>query len=334
MIKSEGEFFRNKYFRFGLGVIIGATLLFLSVKDVSWREIKGELEGINYAWILFAIFLYWLELPLRIVRWRVLLSKLKPPVAGYQVAIAFMSGYAANNVLPAKLGEAFRADLLGRLANVSRLATFGSIIVERLFDMVTVLAMTAWGVLFITTTHLDTLEEVIKGLAALLVPITFLVILVYFLVAKKNSALSLSLSLRLKALSTKVQNLIRGLHVLDDSSSYLKLISSTLVIWILNCLAIWSIMMALGIQLNINQTVLLIGVTGISAAIPAAPAGIGTLQYAFHITAILFDFSASAALVASTMVQLALLGSATVVGAMSYSYAVYNHLMQVDEAST
>ena len=71
-----------------------------------------------------------------------------------------------------------------------------------------------------------------------------------------------------------------------------------------------------------------------TAAIPAAPAGIGTLQYAFHIAAILFDFSPSAALVAATIVQLALLGSATVVGAMVYSYAVYNHLMRADEATT
>ena len=340
MIKSVGRFFRNKYFRFGLGVIIGATFLFLSVKGVSWREIKGELDSINYTWILFAIVLYWVELPLRIVRWRVLLSKLKPPVAGHQVAIAFMSGYAANNVLPAKLGEAFRADLLGRLANVSRLAAFGSIIVERLFDMVMILAMTAWGVLFITTTHLDTLEEVIMGLTALVVPIAFLVIVVYFLIVKKDNVLKLKLKLKLKlninlkALSTKAQNLIQGLHALEDTSSYWKLISSTLAIWMLNCFAIWSIMMALGIQLNINQTILLVGITGISAAIPAAPAGIGTLQYAFHITAILFDFSPSAALVAATIVQLALLGSATVVGAMVYSYAVYNHLMRADEATT
>jgi hypothetical protein len=256
------------------------------------------------------------------------LSQLKPPIAGYQIAIAFISGYAANNVLPAKLGEAFRADLLGRLANVSRLTAFGSIIVERLLDMVTILGMTAWGLLFVTTTHLDTLETVNKGLTLLIAPIALLVILVYFLVARKNNYLNV----RLKALSIKVQNLIQGLHVLEDSSCYLKLLSSTLVIWMLNCLAMWSIMMALDVQLNVNQTILLIGITGISAAIPAAPAGIGTLQYAFHIAAVLFEFSSSAALVASTIVQFALLGSATVVGAFAYNYAISNHLLLGNEA--
>lgn len=327
MTSSKGAIFRSKYFRFFLGVAVGAALLFLSVKDVSWSEVKGEIENITYAWIFFAAFLYWTELGIRLVRWRVLLSQLKPPPAGYKIAIAFVSGYAANNVLPAKLGEAFRADLLGRLANVSRLAVFGSIIVERLFDMLMVLGMTAWGVFFVTTTHLNTLEDVTRGLTLLLAPIAVLVILVYFFVARKSN----HLNVKLRAWSGKVQNLLHGLHVLEDSSSYLKLLSSTLAIWTLNCLAIWSIMMALDIQLDVNQTILMIGITGISTAIPAAPAGIGTLQYAFYVTAVLFEFSPSTAFVASVIVQIVLLGSATVVGAIAYSYAIATHLLQDDE---
>ena len=327
MTSSKGAIFRSKYFRFFLGVAVGAALLFLSVKDVSWSEVKGEIENITYAWIFFAAFLYWTELGIRLVRWRVLLSQLKPPPAGYKIAIAFVSGYAANNVLPAKLGEAFRADLLGRLANVSRLTVFGSIIVERLFDMLMVLGMTAWGVFFVTTTHLNTLEDVTRGLTLLLAPIALLVILVYFFVARKSN----HLNVRLRAWSGKVQNLLHGLHVLEDSSSYLKLLSSTLAIWTLNCLAIWSIMMALDIQLDVNQTILMIGITGISTAIPAAPAGIGTLQYAFYVTAVLFEFSPSTAFVASVIVQIVLLGSATVVGAIAYSYAIATHLLQDDE---
>ena len=329
MISSEVSIFRNKYFRFLLGIVIGCALLFLSLKDVSLSAVKEELENITYAWIVLSLGFYWVELSLRIVRWRVLLSQVKPPIEGRHVTIAFLSGYAANNVLPAKLGEAFRADLLGRLANVSRLTAFGSIILERLFDMVVVLAMTAWGVLFITTTHPDVLEDVNKGLVILTAPIAILVVVVYFLVAKKDSPLNV----KIKALSVKLQNLIQGLHILEDSSSYLKLIAATLIIWMLNCLAIWSIMMALGIQLGVHQTILLIGITGISAAIPAAPAGIGTLQYAFYICAVLFEFSSSAALVASTIVQLVLLGSATVVGAMCYSYAVSNHFLQSDKGA-
>lgn len=329
MASSEGSILRSTYFRVGLGVTLGAVLLYLSVKDVSLDEFKREFQNISYAWIFAAAGFYWVELTVRILRWRVLLSQLKPPIAAEKIAVAFLSGYAANNVLPAKLGEAFRADLLGRLANVSRLSAFGSIIVERLFDMVVVLGMTAWGVLFVTTEHLDTLSDVNKGLALLVAPIAVLVILVFIVTSRERAFLNI----RLKSLGEKLQNLVQGLRVFENGSGYIKVLSSTALIWTLNCLAIWSILMALGVQLNVNQTVLLIGITGIAAAVPAAPAGIGTLQYAFHLASLLFGFSASTALAASATVQVVLLGSATVVGALAYSYAVSHHLLRDTGAS-
>jgi uncharacterized protein (TIRG00374 family) len=326
MISADGSLFRSKYFRFILGVTVGAALLFLSIRNVSWGDVKGQLQSITAAWIIVAFCLYWFELALRLFRWRTLLSQLQPAISIYQLSTAFIAGYAANNVLPAKLGEAFRADLLGRLANVSRLTAFGSIILERLFDMVAILCMTAWGVLFVTTTQIGTLDHVIRALTLLAVPIALLAILVYFLVARKSNYLNS----RLKTVSVKVHNLAQALHVLEKPSLSLKLIGSTMAIWILNSIAMWSILMALNVQLDINQTLLLIGITGIAAAIPAAPAGIGTLQYAFYIASVLLEFSPSAALVASTIVQIVLLGSATVVGAMSYSHAISRHLLASD----
>jgi uncharacterized protein (TIRG00374 family) len=328
MASSGALIFRSTYFRIGLGLTLGAVLLYLSVKDVSWDDVKGEFTGVSYTWILAAAGCYWIELTFRVLRWRALLSQLKPPIAIYQIATAFISGYAANNVLPAKLGEPFRADLLGRLANVSRLTAFGSIIVERLFDMVMVLLMTTWGVLFVTTTHLDTLDDVHRGLALLAAPIAVVVLLVFVVVSRQGNFLNI----RLHGLSAKVQNLVQGLRVFEDGAGYVKVLGGTLVIWTLNCLAIWSILMALDVQLNVNETVLLIGITGIAAALPAAPAGIGTLQYAFHIASLLFGFSASTAIAASAIVQIVLLGSATAVGAIAYSYAVSHHLLREDGA--
>ena len=111
MTSFEGSVFTNKYFRLSLGLLLGAALLYLSVRNVSWIEVKSEFESIVYGWIFLALILYWIELTLRIARWRILLSQLKPPVLKYHIVLAFLSGYAANNVLPAKLGEAFRADL-------------------------------------------------------------------------------------------------------------------------------------------------------------------------------------------------------------------------------
>lgn len=330
MASSGGSFVRRTSIRVGLGVLLGAVLLYLSVRDVSWRELKGEFTALAYPWVFAATVLYWIELSLRVLRWRALLSQAKPPIAGREVATAFVAGLAANNVLPAKLGEAFRADLLGRLSGVSRLTAFGSIIVERLFDMVLVLGMTAWGVVFVTTTHLGALRDVHRGLALLGVPIAALVILVCIVVSGRDNALQR----RVRGLGIHAQNLVRGLRVFDNTAGYLAVLGVSIAIWTLNCLAIWSILMALQVQLNPSQTVMLIGLTGIAAALPAAPAGVGTLQYAFHIASLLFGFAASAAIAASAIVQLVLLGSATAVGALVYSHAVSTKLVRATGADT
>lgn len=314
---------RSRHFRVGLGLLVGAVFLYLSTRNVSWAEVRDNLRGAALPWIAAALLCYWTELLVRILRWRVLLAHVQPPIPPRFIGLAFVSGYAANNLLPAKLGELFRADLLGRLTNSSRLTVLGSIIIERLFDMVVVLGMAAWGVWTISTTALDTLDDVNRGLGVLVLPIVALLGGLYVVVRRRDSALLL----RLKAVSDKVGNLIHGLRALEDPTSYLKLLALNILIWMLNCLAIWAIMASLGIQLSPNQTVLLIGVTGISAAIPAAPAGIGTLQYAFHITSLLLGFSAASAIAASALVQVALLGSATVIGALGYSYAVSTHLL-------
>lgn len=322
-ISDDGQTVQGKAIRVIAGLAIGAALFYLTVRDLSWGDIQAELASIAYGWLLLALALYAWELALRIVRWRVLLAPLQPAVPGAKVAMAFLSGYAANNVLPAKLGEAFRADLLGRIGGVSRMSAFGSIIVERMFDMVVVLGMTAWGVLLVSSARLDTMADVNRGLAALLVPFLVLAAGIYFVVSRKRNVLVV----RLKAMSEKIHNLITGLEVPKGPASYFKLAGSTLVIWLLNSVAMWSILRGLDVHLTINQTVMLIGLTGISAAIPAAPAGIGTLQYAFYLAALLFDFAPSAAVVAAAIVQLLLLGSATLVGAMAYSQAVSRYLL-------
>ena len=47
---------------------------------------------------------------------------------------AVFVGYMANNVLPARAGEVYRAHYLGRRAGISRSGVAASIVVERIFD--------------------------------------------------------------------------------------------------------------------------------------------------------------------------------------------------------
>ena len=54
-------------------------------------------------------------------------------------------GYAVNIILPARLGELFRADYGCRLTHVARSAILGSIFIERLVDLLAVVIILSIG---------------------------------------------------------------------------------------------------------------------------------------------------------------------------------------------
>jgi len=259
-------------------------------------------------WLLYPKLQAWLRRPLQ--------ARPFALAAGAAIAcqlpmvLAFFAGCVAPGLgKPYFVSEA--ASLVGYHFPPLRLADF-------------VLGMALWGLLFITTTQTEILEDVYTGLAYL-APLIAVLLLGAYILAHRQHVPVLS---RVTAVRDKLQNLMHGLQPLKHASGYFRLGGSTLLLWLLNCLAMWAILKGLGVSLSPNQTVLLIGITGISMAIPSAPAGIGTLQYAFHLFAQLLGISASVALAASVIVQVVLLGSATVVGAIAYSYAVSTHLLR------
>ncbi|MCC7363441.1 MAG: flippase-like domain-containing protein [Dehalococcoidia bacterium] len=120
-------------FRFWAGVAISAVFIGLFLRATHPRELADALESANYWWLIPAGGVLFLAICARCVRWSVLMRPIAPmsPVQLFPYAII---GYMANNLLPARAGEVVRAYILGEREKVSRMGTFGTIAVERLFD--------------------------------------------------------------------------------------------------------------------------------------------------------------------------------------------------------
>lgn len=123
--------FRSLRFWASLGISVVLIGLFLRATHPS--EIESALEEANYWWLFPAFLVLLVAISLRCVRWSVLMRPVAPmsPARLFPYAII---GYMANNLLPARAGEVVRAYVLGDRENVSKMGTFGTIAVERLFD--------------------------------------------------------------------------------------------------------------------------------------------------------------------------------------------------------
>lgn len=120
-----------------------AILYFVFAKmDVDFGDIAARISTANPFYYLVAMAIYYSTFLVRSLRWRVLLENAGldrgsgyrlPSVLGL-AEIVFLSWFA-NCIMPAKLGDAYRAFLLKRSSQVSFSRTFGTILAERIVDL-------------------------------------------------------------------------------------------------------------------------------------------------------------------------------------------------------
>ncbi len=152
---------------FAIGLAILAFVL--SRVEVNVAEIRSKLAQTNLVLFLAALALYYLTFLVRALRWQQLLANVGYAnddaeanehgfrvVDGLKIRLPSVVGLAeivllswfANCIVPAKLGDAYRAYLLKSTAGVSFSKTFGTILAERIIDMLLLFSLLAASVLF------------------------------------------------------------------------------------------------------------------------------------------------------------------------------------------
>ena len=137
---------------FALGIAILAIVL--SRIDVEVDVILARLAQTNPLYYGAGLLVYHASFLVRGLRWRKLLENVGfheddgvrlPSVLG--IAEIILLSWFANCIVPAKLGDAYRAYLLKRSASVSFSKTFGTILAERMIDMLLLFVLLVGSVL-------------------------------------------------------------------------------------------------------------------------------------------------------------------------------------------
>jgi uncharacterized protein (TIRG00374 family) len=130
---------RSSLTRFvGLGLTV--VFLILALQRVDLAGFVDELKSVNYIWLVPSAICTLLGYVLRTVRWRVILTGAARAPLSTLFPVLIM-GFATNNLLPGRLGEFWRAYLLGRKRNVRKTFALASVVVERVFDGLTLILL-------------------------------------------------------------------------------------------------------------------------------------------------------------------------------------------------
>jgi len=168
-----------------LVIVIGLLVYLAQKAHIDPKQTWATVKQANLLFFLVGFLIYYASFPLRALRWRILLENV-----GFTeengihlsrfwklVEIIYIS-FFANSIVPAKLGDLYRAYLLRQEIKVSVSRGVGTVLAERLLDLIVLLLLFIPAIIISLHENLPpelrlaleiTLAAVVVGIAALFV---------------------------------------------------------------------------------------------------------------------------------------------------------------------
>jgi uncharacterized protein (TIRG00374 family) len=269
-----------------LGIVVSATLLWWSLKDVNFAEVLLHLREARLLPIIAGVVMATLTFVLRIFRWQLLLraqdgSRLPPGPLWHAIAMGFM----ANNVLPLRIGEVVRTFAVTRLAGVRFTAALSSIAVERMFDALTVGFFLGLGLLLaglpadaeVGGVHMGRLATLV-GIAAVAGLALAGAVVAFPQAAEATIRKVVPFKKLADRLVTVIEGIRQGLSALQSPVRILGVVLWSLAVWGLSALSFYVMFAAFGIEVSFAGALLMQSLIMFGIAVPSTPGYVGVFE--------------------------------------------------------
>jgi uncharacterized protein (TIRG00374 family) len=257
------------------GLAISAVFLWLTLSQVDLEQVAAAIGGAAPAGLAAALLILTVDLFLRALRWRVLLLSVDGAVVrpSYRLTYGYlMLGFAANFVLPARLGDVARAVLAAGTFRAPRLAIFGTVMIERVSDGLTMLVLAIVSSLVVASA--SEMHDV-TGYAVVLVGGGLIAAILGWVVISRSALATTRIA---TAITGIVRRLSAGAGAFRRVRSALSFVGLTAVLATTAILVAFAVLRSVGVNLSAIETVLFLSGIALSLAIPAAPGSIGTYE--------------------------------------------------------
>ena len=276
-----------KKWHFWLGVMISIVFIWLSLRGLKLGEFWNTVQKANYIWLVPGIGVYFIAVWVRAWRWHYLLGPIKKIPTKTMFPITTI-GYMGNNIYPARAGEVLRAVILKRREGVPVSASLATVIVERIFDGVVMLAF-----VFVNLPELAKLTGKSGFVGniqqvAVIGSAVFVGALIIFLAAAMFPQVTARAGLRMIERITPQRLHVRiigflnrfldGLASLRSPFSVLMVFFTSVLIWLLETGKYWLVMHAFDFSVSFFGLMLMNGIVNLATTIPSAPGYIGTFD--------------------------------------------------------
>lgn len=277
--------------KFWLGIAISAVLVFFLLRGMDYHKLwEASSHAKMYYWIPAFLIQYLLML-LRALRWQYLLRSIKE-IGIRDIFSATTIGFMANNLLPARMGEFVRAYVIGRKADISVTSSFATIVVERLFDIATMLALTVAVFLFFDLpSGVSEISGILRGgVYGLLVISTIAFLFLFLFMTHREKGISVARSI-MRPLPERLQeqailflgSLASGMGIVKDRRSLFMVSLYSCLNWLVSALPVYLITISFGLALPFSSALLILILVAFAVSVPSSPGYVGPFHAAVYL---------------------------------------------------
>ncbi|MGV8110644.1 lysylphosphatidylglycerol synthase transmembrane domain-containing protein [Methanospirillum sp.] len=267
----------RKFIAICLSVLLAATILIVMVVRV-WDDLANALAYVQPLFLIPACFICLFAWGVRGSRYQAILTRM-------QVRISFIFGVACifisqtvNLIVPARLGDLIRVVLLKHDYDATISQGLSSIVVERVFDIISVAILGLCAVVFVL--NVPPWIRMLLIIPLVLGGIFFLVLLLTGTVRTRNKYIQYILTMldeMRKASLTPRSALILG--------------ATSILIWILDTLICYLVAVMFRQEIPFEVVLLAVVAGNLVKAVPLTPGGVGTYEFAL---AVIFELAGTA----------------------------------------
>ena len=291
--------------RVWLGLAIAALAVWFALRDVDFQVLGAEFRRARWGLLLgISVPGYLAAAWFRAVRWRHLTDAIRPIPRG-PLFRAVAVGFMANNLFPLRIGELVRVGYLAREVRVPAAAVLATVVLERVLDGLSVLAM-AVAAVALAGGEAEGMRRAISWLAPVaLVPLAALV----WLRAAPESALAfagffarLAPARAAEWVMGQLRSFADGLGALRGGAHLAWIAVHSVLIWfVASTLPILAAIWAVGLDMGgpvrtLAACWMTLAALGAAVALPSAPGFFGLYQAACRLALEQFGATAESAL--------------------------------------
>ena len=234
-----------------------------------------QLADVSWRWVALGIALDIASYVVQALRWKLLLA----PFARVKLkdaARAVFAGLFANLVFPLRPGELLRAYLVSKAEDIGIGTVVGSVLVERLIDLVVTTAGLGVMLMFVPAPLRFRHGANALGIGTLALLGLFVAMILYIELRFGGDPRRMSGGKRVPG---KLMSALMGLHAMGTSPSFYPAVFTSLLMPFCQVLALWALMKSYGMGLPFLAAVVVLLVINLGVSLPNAPANVGSYQF-------------------------------------------------------